>query len=119
MADPDHRLTGEGLLEGVTEALSRAHDRYYGRRPAAARSRLIDGEMLVCVMGGVYSEVEKTLIELQERPLVDGIRGEFQHAMRDQLVASVERLSGRTVETFISTNHVGPDLEIEIFVLAP
>jgi hypothetical protein len=39
--------------------------------------------------------------------------------MHDQLIEIVQRLSGRAVETFISTNHVGPDLEIEIFVLGP
>jgi uncharacterized protein YbcI len=117
MASPDHRLTGAPLLDAVTGELSDAHQRYYGRLPAAARSRLIDDEVLACVMGGVYSEVEKTLIELQSRPLVDEIRGEFQHAMQHQLVAIVERLSGRSVETFISCHHVGPDLEVEIFVL--
>jgi len=119
MARPDHGLTGEALLEAVTEELSRAHARYYGRRPGAARSRMIDDEVIACVMGGVYSEVEKTLIELKGRPLVDEIRDEFQHAMHDQLIEIVQRLSGRAVETFISTNHVGPDLEIEIFVLGP
>jgi uncharacterized protein YbcI len=80
---------------------------------------LVDDELLACVMGGVYTEVEKTLIEIQHRQLVADSRGEFQHAMRDRLVGAVERLSGRPVETFISSHHVGPDLEVELFFLGP
>jgi hypothetical protein len=46
--------------------------------------------MLVCVLGGVYTDVEKTMIE---------------------------RLSGRDVLSFISNQHVGPDMEVELFML--
>ena len=46
-------------------------------------------------------------------------RSAFQHAMQDKFIAEVERLSGRRVTTFISNSHVGPDLEVELFVLAP
>ena len=119
MASQDGHLTGEALLVAVTAALRELHERHYGRRPGAARSELVDGELLTCVMGGVYTEVEKTLIELQRTALVAEVRSSFQHAMRGRLVAAVERLSGRTVETFFSTHHVGPDIEVEMFVLGP
>jgi hypothetical protein len=33
------------------------------------------------------------------------------------MISDVERLSGRRVIAFVSNSHVGPDLEIEIFVL--
>ncbi len=39
--------------------------------------------------------------------------------MKHKLIAAVERLSGRTVLTFVSDHHVGPDLEIELFMLVP
>jgi hypothetical protein len=39
--------------------------------------------------------------------------------MKHRFVSAVERLSGRHVIGFISTHHVGPDLEVELFVLAP
>jgi uncharacterized protein YbcI len=119
MASHDGHLQGEALMDAVTDALSDLHERHYGRRPGAARTQLMDGELLACVMGGIYTDVEKTLIELQRSALVDEARSSFQHAMRDRLVAAVEGLSGRTVEAFLSTHHVGPDLEVEIFVLGP
>jgi hypothetical protein len=31
----------------------------------------------------------------------------------------VQRLSGRRVNTFISDNSVGPDVQIELFILDP
>jgi uncharacterized protein YbcI len=45
------------------------------------------------------------------------MRGRFQQAMRDAAVAEVEALTGRRVVSFMSTNHIDPDLAAEIFVL--
>ena len=39
--------------------------------------------------------------------------------MQHKLIAAVERLSGREVLAFISNDHVGPDMEIELFLLPP
>jgi hypothetical protein len=44
-------------------------------------------------------------------------RSSFQQATQGRWIAAVERLSGRKVESFFSTHHVGPDLEVEVFVL--
>ena len=76
-------------------------------------------DLLACVLGGVYSDVEKTLIELQQTTTVQETRSAFQDAMQQKFIQTVERLSGRRVLAFISNQHVGPDLEIELFVLAP
>jgi uncharacterized protein YbcI len=84
-----------------------------------AKTQLMGNELLACVMGGVYTEVEKTLIEIQQQTIVQGTRSAFQHAMQHKFIAEVERLSGRHVVAFISDSHVGPDLEIELFVLGP
>jgi hypothetical protein len=70
-------------------------------------------------MGGVYTDVKKTLTELQRQPLVQEARSAFQHAMRAPLIDTVQRLSDRPVEEFISTPHVGPHLEVELFILRP
>lgn len=39
--------------------------------------------------------------------------------MRNDLVAAVERETGRTVIAFMSDNHLDPDYAVEFFVLAP
>ena len=109
---------GEALLEAVTAAMVALHLRYHGRAPARADTRMMGGELLACVMGEVYTEIEKTMIELQRQAVVKDVRSAFQHAMEHRFVAEVERLSGRRVTRFISTHHVGPDLELELFWLA-
>jgi uncharacterized protein YbcI len=112
-------LVGDSLLVAVTEAMVRLHERYHHRAPVSAKTLLLEDELLVCVLGGVYTDVEKTVIEIQRAPIVQETRSAFQSAMQHKFIDAVERLSGRDVMTFISHHHVGPDLEVEVFMLAP
>ena len=112
-------LTGDALLHGVTDAMIALHERYYHRAPASARTQLLDDEILACVMGGVYTDVEKTMIELGEKGSVRATRSAFQHAMKDKFIAEVQHLTGRRVHAFICDSHVGPDLQVELFILEP
>ena len=112
-------LCGDALLAAVTDAMVAFHERYHHRAPATAKTTLLEDDLLACVMGGVYTEVEKTMIELQRAPIVQGTRSAFQQAMQHRFIETVQRLSGRRVVAFVSDSHVGPDLEIELFVLAP
>ena len=119
MPAPDTPLEGDELLAAVTDALVALHRRYHHREPVSAKTMLMSNELLACVMGGVYTEVEKTMIELQRHTIVQETRSAFQTAMQERFIAEVERLSGRRVLAFISNCHVGPDLEVELFVLEP
>jgi uncharacterized protein YbcI len=84
-----------------------------------AKTELVGEDLLVCVLGGVYTDVEKVMIELQQQTIVAQTRSAFQMAMQDRFISEVETLSGRRVIAFMSDSNVGPDLEIELFVLAP
>lgn len=119
MPDPERTgpLSGDALLEAVTDAIVALHVRYYSRVPASARTQLLGGDLLACVLGGVYTDVEKTLIEIGRTRIVHETRGEFQQAMRHKFIEAVEQLSGRGVVAFISNHHVGPDLAVELFWL--
>jgi len=119
MPAPAPPYTGDALLAAVTASMVRLHERYHHRAPASAHTHLIDDELLACVMGGVYTDIEKTMIELQQRAVVRETRSLFQSAMRETFVREVQKLSGRRVRAFMSQSHVGPDLEIELFLLDP
>ena len=106
-------------LADVTDELVALHERYYGRRPATAHSQMLDDDMLACLLGEPYTDVEKTMIELQRSALVHETRSQFQQAMEGRFIKVVERITARRVERFFSTHHVGPDLELEIFLLEP
>ena len=112
-------LTGDALLVAVTEAMVALHQRYHHRAPVTAKTLLLGGDLIACVLGGVYTTVEQTMIELQHSTIVQETRSAFQDAMQHQFIAAVEQLSGRDVLAFISNHHVGPDIEIELFMLRP
>lgn len=119
MAKTTGPLAGDEMLEAVTDAMVVLHERYHGRRPGSARTQMMGDDMLACLFGEVYTDVEKTLIELQRQALVHESRSAFQHAMERRFINAVERITTRRVERFISTHHVGPDLELELFLLEP
>ncbi len=110
-------LDGQALLDAVTRSMVALHERYYHRPPGGAKTQMLGDDLLACVMAEVYTDVEKTLIELERAPLVQESRSAFQQAMRRRFIEEVERLSGREVIGFFSDSHVGPDMEIELFVL--
>ena len=110
-------LHGDELLAAVTKSMVALHERYHHRMPVSAKTQLLDDDLIAVVMGGVYTEVEKTMIELERVTVVQETRSAFQDAMQHRFIDEVERLSGRDVLAFISNHHVGPDLEIELFVL--
>jgi uncharacterized protein YbcI len=115
----DAPLTGDPLLAAVTDAMVALHRRYHHRTPVNAKTLFLGDDLLACVLGGVYTDVEKTMIELQRAPIVQETRSVFQKAMQQKFIDAVQELSGRAVIAFISNHHVGPDIEIELFVLAP
>lgn len=110
---------GAPELDALTEELVALHERYHGRRPVTARTQLMEQDMLACLMGDIYTDVEKTMIEMQRSATVHETRSAFQQAMEHRFIEAVERITERRVERFISTHHVGPDLELELFLLAP
>jgi len=119
MSADDAPLTGNALLAAVTASMVALHQRYHHRPPATAKTLLLGGDLLACVLGGVYTDVEKTMIELQRSTVVHETRRAFQNAIERTFIAEVERLSGRDVLSFIPNHHVGPDLEVNLFMLRP
>jgi uncharacterized protein YbcI len=112
-------LTGNALLEAVTDEMVALHHHYHHRKPVTAKTQMLGGDLLVVVVGGVYTDVEKTMIEVQRSTIVQETRNAFQNAMQHKFIAAIERLSGRGVLAFISNHHVGPDMEVELFLLQP
>ena len=111
--------TGEHVLAAITDALVALHLRHHHRVPGRARTQMLGDDLIACVMGDVYTDVEKTMIELQQSHVVADTRTQFQNAMQQRFVDVVQRLSGRRVLAFISSQHVGPDVAVELFMLAP
>jgi len=100
--------------------ISRAHVRlfheYTDRGPTDSRTT-IDRTLVVCFLTDLLTKGERSLIAAGKAETVLEMRRSFQEAMRDDLAAEVERITGRKVVAFMSANHLDPDHAIEAFVL--
>jgi hypothetical protein len=82
MSAPDAILTGDELLAGVTEATVAFHERYHHRKPVTAKTLMLGDDLLACVLGGVYTDVEKTMIEIQRTTMVQETATRFKTPCR-------------------------------------
>jgi hypothetical protein len=96
MSAPDAFLTGDELLAAVTEAMVAFHLRYHHRKPVTAKSLMLGDDLLACVLGGVYTDAEKTMIEIQRTTMVQETRKAFQTPCR---TSSSKRSSASPVVT--------------------
>ena len=83
---PKPPLSGEDLLQAVTDAMVALHERYHHRKPVTAKTLMLGDDLLACVLGGVYTDVEKTMIELQRTTIVQETRNAFQNAMQQKFI---------------------------------
>jgi hypothetical protein len=45
--------------QALPTAMVAVHKRYHHRTPVTAKSLLLGGDLLACVLGGVYADVER------------------------------------------------------------
>jgi uncharacterized protein YbcI len=90
---------------------------FYGHGPTRAKSYYQD-DLVVCLLRGGFSQVEKTLLEGGRGAAVIQQRMEFQDLMRDRFEAVIKAATGRDVIGFMSGNQQDPDIMCEVFILA-
>jgi uncharacterized protein YbcI len=89
---------------------------HVGRGPTRARA-YIEDDVITVVLEDTMIQAEKTLADEGEDGLVHGLRRVFQDKFREEAIAIVERMTGRTVRAFLSDHAVEPDIAAEVFVL--
>jgi uncharacterized protein YbcI len=104
-------------LAAVTNGIVRLFSNWYGRGPTRAKSYLLDGRYVVCVLGETMTTVERTLVDLGKGDLVRRVRLKFQEAMVDEFARVVEEALGRRVAAYHSQLSLEPDLGFEFFLL--
>ncbi|MGH2867680.1 MAG: Na-translocating system protein MpsC family protein [Solirubrobacteraceae bacterium] len=100
----------------ISNALSRVHKQYVGRGPTSARTT-IDGDLVVSLLEGGYTQAEQTLEENDSGDVVAAGRLGLQDAMREAMITAVQTILGRGVRSFMSANDLGRNLQVEVFVL--
>src|SRR4051812_23811104 len=104
------------LAAAISNLIVRLFAEYTGRGPNKARTTIRDNVVL-CVTQNSMTKGERRLVEEGEVKAVVSIRRKFQTTMRDDLVAGVETLTGRTVLSSMSDHDGDHDYAAEIFVL--
>jgi uncharacterized protein YbcI len=106
------------VLTAISDGLVALLKEFYGRGPTQAKTYYHD-DLVVCVLRGGFTRVERTLLEGGRGAAVIEQRMAFQDVMRDRFEAVVEGATGRPVIGFMSGNQQSPDMICEVFVLSP
>jgi uncharacterized protein YbcI len=104
------------LSVALSNAIVALFAEYTGRGATQSRT-YVHENLIVCVLHDSMTKGERSLLRDGKEEAVLGIRRTYQESMRTELIEIVERLTGRTVSAFMSSNHVNPDVAIESFVL--
>src|SRR5829696_8002414 len=104
------------LTAAVSRHVVRLFSEYTGRGPTRART-IIRDNVVVCLTSEAMTKGERRLVEAGEADTVVSIRRKFQSAMRVDLVAGIEMLTGRKVVSFMSDHDAEHDYAAEVFVL--
>ena len=108
--------SGGSLSAAISNAVvGLVHD-FTGRGPTHARTT-IGPDTIVVTLRDSLTKAERTLAGRGQAPEVLAMRRAFQATMRDDLIAAVERLTGRQVEAFLSDNLHEPDVAVEVFLM--
>jgi uncharacterized protein YbcI len=122
MVQPDKRAAdreahGE-ILTAISDGLVQLLKEYYGRGPTQAKTYYED-DIVVCLLRGGFTAVERTLLDGGRGAAVIEQRMAFQEVMRQRFEAVVEHATGRRVIGFMSGHQQHPDMICEVFVLTP
>jgi uncharacterized protein YbcI len=106
-------------LAEVSRTMVKLYKEQFGRGPVKARSNWAGGDILVCTLEESLTPAEKSLREMGEHQRLRDVRMFFQYATVRGFVEPVERITGRTVRSFISGIDTEEDVAMETFVFYP
>jgi uncharacterized protein YbcI len=116
---PEQQQVERGeILTAISDGLVSLLKEFYGRGPTRAKT-YYDDDLVVCLLRGGFTRVEKTLLEGGRSGAVIEQRMAFQEVMRKRFEGVIERATGRRVIGFMSGNQQDPDMICEVFILAP
>ena len=118
MPEPESQLSGGALNAALANELGKLVADFTGR--GARRSRaFLHQDVVVCVLEDSATNAERHLASAGKADLVRLQRDAVQRVMGPQLIAAVERLTQRTVRTFLSGSDDDGGSSVEAFVLEP
>ena len=117
MSSEHRRYDGE-LTAEISNTVVRALARTTGRGPTKAKTTLGDNAVFV-VLQDSLTRGEQNLANAGQGAAVLDLRRRWQAVMRVDVSREIEELTGRKVVSFMSDNHIDPDMAVEVFLLEP
>jgi uncharacterized protein YbcI len=115
--------SGADSRSSMTQELSndmvRLYKELFGRGPTRVRTHFAGPDTIICTLRDSLTKSEKNLADLGEFQRLRDIRTFFQHASERDFRESVERITGRQVEAFVSGIDTKMDVSSEVFYLVP
>ncbi len=118
MTASDDRLTGGPLNAAIANEIGKLIADFTGRGATKSRAFLYQ-DVVVCLLEDGATKAEINLVAAGRDELVRSQRDALQRAMETQLVAAIERVTGRIVRTFLSGTSTFGESSVEVFVLQP
>ena len=118
MATQSQSAMPEQGADAISRAVVRVMHDYTGTEPSAVETTINDS-LVTVVMRDTLLKAQHSLAREGKGLEVIDMRRRFQQTMRDELSAIVTAHTGRIVEVFLSASGVEPDIEVEVFILAP
>jgi uncharacterized protein YbcI len=112
----EHPTPAGPLRQDISNTIVTLFKQRFGRGPITCRTYL-ESDLVVLVMSGGYTAGEQTMFEAGKWYDVRQARLAWQDSMEVTFVEAIERLTRRSVKAFMSANHQGPDVTVELFVL--
>jgi uncharacterized protein YbcI len=117
MSGGSARSSGQ-LASAIANELGKMISEFVGRGATKSRA-FLHTDLVVLLLEDGATRAEANLVAAGRPELVREQRDVLQRAMEDDLVAAVERLTGRTVRTFLSGSSTLGESAVEVFVLEP
>jgi uncharacterized protein YbcI len=104
------------LAAEISRRMVQLVNEYTGRGPTRVRTYM-HTNLIVCLLGDTLTKGERSLAAHGASDDVIRTRRTYQGLMREDAMAMIRELTGRTVIGFMSDHQLDPDLAIEAFVL--
>ena len=111
-------MSSRTAAQAISTEVAGIHASAYERDSERA-STLLDDDLAMCVLRTELTAAEELLVANGHRDAVHEQRQAFEHTLAPALRAAVERITARTVTSFLPTTHLDPSLTLLTFGFAP
>ena len=109
------RATTHRPEKEISRGVTAIYKDYLGRGPTHSSTTLSD-ECSTTTLRDSMTRAERSLVNGGEAETVREMRRKFQLAMRDEIIAVVEGVTGRRCAAFLSDHNADEDIGVEIVV---